>query len=133
MPNGPNPLTAPFSTLKQIGEQANVAIQSLGTGMARAASQGFDALASGAPPLPGVPGAAGAPQLPSPQALMPANLQATLSQIENVVIPAGLPRPSQMAGQPAFQPPAQPPAAPAPPPGGQAITGRRRITSLGGY
>jgi len=132
MTNGtiPNLLAAPLTTLKQIGEQANQAIQSLGTGMARAASQGLDTLISGAPPLPGLPGVTGQ-GLPTPQQLLPANLAQALGQIENVLIPPGLPRPSQALGGVAPTP-APTPAAPAPP-APTAVTGRRRITELGGY
>lgn len=134
MANGqlPNPLLAPLTTLKQIGEQANLSIQSLGTGLARGASQGLDALITGVPALPGVPGAAAVPGLPSN--LMPANLQQALGQIENVLIPPGLPRPSRALGgaAPPAPPPPATPAAP-PVPAATAVTGRRRITELGGY
>ncbi|KKK80520.1 hypothetical protein LCGC14_2822690, partial [marine sediment metagenome] len=63
MPNGPfNPLTAPLTMIKQVGEQAAATISSLGSGMSQAASQGLDAIITGVPPLPGMPGAApGAP------------------------------------------------------------------------
>jgi len=98
MANAVNPLTLPLSTIKQMGEQANVAIQSLGTGMTRATSQTLDALMGGIPALPGMPGGnGGAPAgLPTPQGLMPANLQQALGQVENLLIPPGLPRPSQV-------------------------------------
>ncbi|KKM83050.1 hypothetical protein LCGC14_1313270 [marine sediment metagenome] len=96
-----NPLTAPLSALKQIGEQTNVAIQSMGTGLTRATSQTLDALVGGFPPLPGMPGAqarvtTGLPGFPGPGALLPANLQQALGQVENLLIPPGLPRPSQV-------------------------------------
>lgn len=133
MPNGtiPNPLAAPLTAIKQLGEQTNQAIQSLGIGMARSASQGLDALITGAPPIPGLPGAAGA-GLPTPQQLLPVNLAQALGQIENVLIPPGLPRPSQaMKGvvpTPAAPTPQPQPTQPTP----QAVTGRRRISELGG-
>ena len=96
MPNGPfNPLTAPLTMLKQVGEQTAAAISSVGTGMTQVASQGLDSLISGVPPLPGVPGAANAGRVPTPQQLMPANLQQAMTQVENLLIPPGLPKPSQ--------------------------------------
>lgn len=125
MPNGPNPLTAPFQAIKQIGEQANLGIQSLGTGLARTASMGIDSLMAAAPPVPGLPGGQG---LPTPQSLMPANLTQALVQVENL-IPAGLPRPSQLL---AVKPLAPTPLAPTP----QNQVGRpARMPSLasGGY
>ena len=95
MANGSvNPLTAPLQALKQVGEQANMGLQQLGAGMAQAASTGLDSLMAAAPPLPGVPGVA-AGQFPTPASLMPGNLGQALSQVENILIPAGLPRPSQ--------------------------------------
>ena len=131
MANGamPNPLAAPLTAIKQLGEQTNQAIQSLGTGLARSASQGLDALVSGVPPIPGIPGANARAGLPTPQQLMPANLQQVLGQIENVLIPPGLPRPSQALKGAAPTPAAPTPQAPAP----TAVSGRRRITELGGY
>lgn len=135
MPNQQvNPLTAPLTMIKQVGEQTAVAIQSLGTGMTQAASQGLDSLIAGVPPIPGVPGVPGVPAavpgIPTPQQLLPANLQQALSQVENLLIPPGLPRPS-MAFRPAA-PPAPPPtppptpAAPAAEPSG-AVPMRRRV------
>lgn len=111
MPNGQaNPLAAPLTAFKQMGEQTAAAIQSIGTGMTQAASQGLDTLISGVPGMPGMPGVPAAGKgIPSPQQLMPANLQQALGQIENVLIPPGLPRPSQaLAKQPAPQPQPQP-------------------------
>lgn len=107
MPNGMvNPLAAPLTMLKQVGEQTHQAIQTLGTTVTRTASQGLDTLISGVPGVPGVPGA---PNGITPAALMPANLQQVLGQVENLLIPPGLPRPSQAMRPTA--PPA-PPAAP---------------------
>lgn len=127
MPNGPlNPLVAPLQAMKQIGEQANMGIQSLGTGLAQTASMGLDTLMSAAPALPGVPGvAAGVPGVPG----LPNNIKQVLSQVENVIIPAGLPRLSQMAPQPPAQqqPPAPQPLAQ------QPQVARRAIKQLGGY
>ena len=96
MPNGQfNPLTAPLTMIKQVGEQTAATISSLGSGMSMAASQGLDAIITGVPPLPGLPGAQPSPGAPTPAALMPANLQQAMSQVENLLIPPGLPRPSQ--------------------------------------
>ncbi len=116
MPNGPfNPLTAPLTMIKQVGEQASTAIQSVGLGMTQMASQGLDTLITGVPGLPGAPGVAARPGIPTPQQLMPANLQQALGQVENLLIPPGLPRPSQ-----AFK--AAPTPVPTPPPTPAAVT-----------
>lgn len=130
MANQANPLTAPLTALKQMGEQASAAISSMGTGMTQTVSQGLDALITGVPGMPGIPGApAAAPGLPTPQQLMPANLQQALGQVENLLIPPGLPRPSQaLTRQPA--PPPPPPPSPqgnqvAEPSGAQPM--RRRV------
>lgn len=115
-----NPLTAPLSMLKQVGEQTSAAIQSVGSGLTRAASQSLDALVGGLPGLPGAGAGAGrVAGIPTPQQLMPANLQQALGQIENILIPAGLPKPSQ-----AFKKTTTPPAAEtaAPANGGAAAT-----------
>ena len=134
MPNGQvNPLTAPLTMIKQVGEQASAAIASVGTSMSMAASQGLDALITGVPPLPGAPGVAAAPGLPTPAQLMPANLQQALGQVENLLIPPGLPRPSQAfkaAPTPTPTPPAPPTqgAQPTPP----AMAQRRRVAERRG-
>lgn len=160
MPNGnqvTNPLAAPLQSLSQLGVQLSQGLQSLGSNLTTSLSQGLQTLAQGMPPLPGLPGAqaqGGLPQLPTPQSLMPANLTQALSQIENVVIPQGLPKPSALMGQmpapAAEQPAAQQPGvgvitqgSPTTPavfqtpngykPAQTAIAGRRRITALGGY
>jgi len=135
MPNGPlNPLTAPLTMIKQVGEQASATISSLGTGMTTVASQGLDALITGVPTLPGMPGAA--PGQPTPASLMPANIQQAMTQVENLLIPPGLPRPSQaMRMQPTRQPTPQP-AAPAQPSAGAevptAMAQRRRVAERRG-
>ena len=134
MPNGQfNPFTAPLTMIKQIGEQASVAIQGLGTGMTQTASQGLDAIIAGVPPVPGMPAPAAAPGLPTPAQLMPANLQQALGQVENLLIPPGLPRPSQAfkaVPTPQPTPPAQPTqgAQPTPP----AVAQRRRVAERRG-
>jgi len=133
MPNGQfNPFTAPLTMLKQVGEQASVAIQGLGTGMTTAASQGLDALISGVPVLPGVPGVAAAPGIPTPQQLMPANLQQALGQVENLLIPPGLPRPSQALKAAAPPPPPPPPTDQGAPPTPPAMAQRRRVSERRG-
>lgn len=141
-----NPLSAPILGIKSIGDGLTQSVQSLHTSIASSLSQGLGALSSGLPALPGLPGgqAAGAlPKLPGIQSLMPANLTQALSGIENVVIPAGLPRVSSLLNPAAATPPAPaaPPAQPAAiiqqpdgsKPANTAIQGRRRITQLGGY
>lgn len=136
MPNGPfNPFTAPLTMIKQVGEQASTAIQSVGTGMTQMASQGLDSLITGVPPLPGVPGVAAAPGIPTPQQLMPANLQQALGQVENLLIPPGLPRPSQvLRAAPTPTPPPPTPAAvnQGAPPTPPAMAQRRRVAERRG-
>lgn len=126
MPNQINPIAAPLTAIKQIGEQANVAIQTLGTQVTMTASQGLDTLIAAAPPVPGVPGA---PAAAVPNAgLFPAI--PALAQVENLIIPAGLPRPSQVMGAPpapAPAAPAAPPAAPVRPLFAPRVTERRGI------
>jgi len=129
MPNQ-NPLTAPLTMLKQVGEQANVAIQGLGMGMSQAASQSLDTLIAGVPAIPGVPGVpAAAPGIPS---LMPANLQQALGQVENLLIPPGLPRPSQAFRAPTPTPPPPPPPTQGAPPTPLAVAQRRRVAERRG-
>lgn len=140
MPNGQiNPLTAPLTMLKQVGEQASAAIASVGTSMSQAASQGLDTLITGVPALPGVPGVPGVaarPGIPTPAQLMPANLQQALGQVENLLIPPGLPRPSQaFRAAPVVTPPPQP--QPTPPTQGAeavppAMAQRRRVAERRG-
>ncbi|KKM83104.1 hypothetical protein LCGC14_1312760 [marine sediment metagenome] len=127
-----NPLTAPLTMIKQVGEQAATAIQSVGSGLTTMASQGLDTLITGVPGLPGLPGAAATPGIPTPQQLMPANLQQALGQVENLLIPPGLPRPSQAfrAVSPP-QPTPTPAAAPAQPPPA-AVAQRRRVAERRG-
>jgi len=109
MPRG-NPLAAPIAALKQMGETANVTIQGLGTGITRAASGTLDALVAGIPPLPGLPGApAAGAGLPTAQQLLPANLTQALGQVENLLIPPGLPRPTQILRGATRPTPPQPP------------------------
>ncbi len=137
MTMGGNLLTAPLSAIKQIGEQASASVQGLGSGLTRAASGTLDALAAGLPGLPGLPGAAArAPQFPTAQSLLPANLTQALGQVENLLIPPGLPRPSGLI--PGVKPPVteQPPAAEKPAPANGANSGamasRRQVAERRG-
>ena len=127
MPIGFNPITAPLSLIKQVGEQANVSIQSVGSSMAQAASGTLDALMGAVPPLPGAPAAPGraAARPGNSSSLLPRNLAQVLRQVENVVIPSGLPRISAALAK--VPPPA--PAAPArpTPPAPPAVATRVRI------
>jgi len=137
MNNGPvNPLTAPLTMIKQVGEQASATISSLGTGMTQAASQGLDSIISGVPVLPGMPGVTPGARALTPQSLMPANLQQALGQVENLLIPPGLPRPSQALGLPRVTPPTpQPQPTPQPSAGAEtppAMAQRRRIAERRG-
>ena len=137
MPNGQfNTLTAPLTMIKQVGEQTAAMVSNLGTGMTQAASQGLDAIITGIPVLPGMPGAVAPTGLPTPQGLMPANLQQAMSQVENLLIPPGLPKPSQaMRAQPQVVTQPQP-AAPAQPTVGAetppAMAQRRRVAERRG-
>ena len=137
MPNGIfNPLTAPLTMIKQVGEQTAATISSLGSGMTQAASQGLDAIITGVPPLPGLPGAQPSPGAPTPAALMPANLQQAMSQVENLLIPPGLPKPSQaLRAQPTPRPQPQPTPAAQPTAGVEtppAMAQRRRVAERRG-
>ncbi len=134
MPPQINPLTAPLTMLKQVGEQANAAIASVGTSMSMAASQGLDTLIAGVPPLPGVPGVpAAVPGVPTVPSLMPANLQQALGQVENLLIPPGLPRPSQAFRAVPTPPPTPPPTpAVAVEPTPLAMAQRRRVAERRG-
>ncbi len=125
----PNPLAAPLMTLKQIGEQTNQMISSMGMNLARSTSQGLDALASGS--LPGLPGATGK-GLSLPSNLMPKNLTAALTNIQNVLLPPGLTKTVVTQPTTTVTPTPGGPAAPAAP-AATGVTGRRRITELGGY
>jgi len=136
MPNGQfNPFTAPLTMIKQVGEQASVAIQGLGTGMTTVASQGLDTLIAGVPGVPGIPGAPAAapPGVPTPQQLLPANLQQALGQVENLLIPPGLPRPSQaLRAAPPTPPPAPAAGAQGAEPAPPAVATRRRVAERRG-
>ncbi len=131
-PQGFNPLTAPLSLLKQVGEQTNIGIQTMGSGMAQAVSSSLDALMGivpGGNPSPN-PGPRGNPRSPNPQQLLPRNLTQALSRVENVILPPGLPRISTMLAPRAPAPPAPP--APARPPAPPAPAVRRRVAERRG-
>ena len=123
MPNGQfNPLATLATSARQINEQANQAVKSLGDSFTQATSQLLTTAAQGMPPLPPLPGAQNNPGPRSnpgpfangggfPQLLPPQALQA-VSQVEDVAFPAGFPKPTQVLGlrrarvapQPAEQP-----------------------------
>lgn len=113
MPNAiASALAAPFSSLKQLNSQAVNSVNSLNTGLITSLNQGLDALSAGAPPpLPGIGGQQAA--FPTPASLMPANLSESLSNIENVLIPAGFPKLSQAVSPAAQQQEKAPPSTPA--------------------
>lgn len=114
---GDNLLTAPLTTIKQLGEQGNQAIQSLGNNMANVASKSIDTLVQKAPTLPGMGGGGGG----GSESLAPASLTKVISKVEEV-LPASL-KLSQKLGKTTEQAPAQPvsttTAAPASPNGQQ--------------
>lgn len=102
---GFNPLAGPANILRQFGEQAN----SLLLGAQGQATQGVSGLlrsiASGAPPLPGLPAIAGngggnpngnnngVPGIPTPAGV--AQLLRPLAQLESSILPRGVPGPAQ--------------------------------------
>ena len=144
MPNGQqfNPLATLASSARVMGEQANTAIKSLGDAFSQSTSQLLSTAAQAVPPLPGAPGGQqGNPNRgnPGPQAqlpsLIPTQALRAFSQVEEIVLPKGLPRPSaallQAAGvQPApaaAREPAPTPPAPPPPTAVSRIPERRGI------
>jgi len=135
MPNqNANPLTAPLSVIKSLGETMTQSVQQLTNGLTRTASQGLDALITGVPPVPGMPAAQRGAI--TPQSLLPGNFIQALGNIENVLIPPGLPKPTTMinGGKLVVPQPAGPqPAAPAAVSNGTAVTGRRVISEMRGY
>lgn len=122
----PNPFALAANTIRQIGESANQTVQSVGNQFAQVTSQGLRAVASGGPPLPlpGVAGgiplpfATGNPNgggnsngnpngnpngnqtgplgLPSLQQVLPIQAIQAVGQLENSILPAGIPRVSQL-------------------------------------
>lgn len=130
MPNG---IPDPFSALRQLGEQAQVGLKQLGDTVATGASQMLGTLGAplrggaGALRLPGLPGLTSNPGNPgNPNNLggLLAPLTAPLqmvSQLEEVAIPRGMPRPAAQllrsirgaAPAPTPAPPAEPTPTPA--------------------
>lgn len=94
----PNPVALAANTVRQLGETANQTVQSLGNQLAQTSSTLLSGLANGAGPLPlpGISGANGGGPLPTPQQLVPTQALQAISQLENAVLPAGLPRPAAM-------------------------------------
>lgn len=121
MANQFNPITAPLGMIKQLGETANRSIQMIQSSAVQTASQGLDMLMAGVPPLPGMPAAARGNPNPGQQ-LLPANMVQALSQLENLAIPPGLPRLTQMMQ--GITPAPAPPAPAAAPPPAAAAPGR---------
>lgn len=91
-----NFLTAPLSLIKQVGEQTNQTVQSIGNSMASTASKGIDSIIQNAPALPGLPGG-------EAKSMLPTSLQSVLTKVEEI-----LPMPKTKTTAPSA------PAAPAP-------------------
>ena len=149
MPNGQfNPLATLATSARQMNEQANQVVKSLGDSFTQTTNQLLASAAQGLPPLPPLPGMTqgngskngngsnpgngnGGP-FPSLQQLVPAQALQAVSQVEDVVFPAGFPRPSQVflgAARPKRQTMEQPPAEHAQPP---AMAGRQPGLGVGG-
>ena len=128
-----NPFTAPLQALKQIGEQTNAAIQQMGTSVASVASTGLDGLINIVPGLPGRNKPAPARRgVPTAKSLLPAGLTQALGRVEDLIIPAGLPRPSAVLGGKAAPPPPPPAQPPAPAPTATPPAARRRVSTRRG-
>ncbi|KKM66361.1 hypothetical protein LCGC14_1481910, partial [marine sediment metagenome] len=139
-----NPFANMASSLRMVGEQANTAIKTLGDGVAQGASQMLTSAAQAAPPLPGIPGAQGnpgrgnpgnpGPKVALPQLIPTAALRA-FSQVEEIVLPKGAPRPAATLLKTAgVQPPPAPARDPAPTPeAARPTVSVPKITNLGGY
>ena len=129
-----NPLAALFSSVRAMGEQANVSIKGLGDGLAQGVNQLLATAAQAAPPLPGLPMGQGNPgprgnpnggnpnggKLPS---LIPTAALQAIKQVEDVVLPKGFTGPAAALlvatgaqPAPAREPLRQPAAAPPPTP-----------------
>lgn len=147
MPNGQivNPLAALANTARQIGEQANNTLQGVGNSLTQATSQLLATAAKG-PGLPGLPlrlpgipglGGGGGSTHRGNSNGFPAGLISAFTGIEDVVIPRGLPRPSQVLlglGGPKKTAEVEEPAAPVPPAPAATVTpgveGAQRPTEL---
>jgi hypothetical protein len=97
-----NPIAMGANVLRQIGETANQTVMTLGNQFAQTQSQLLRGLATGQPPLslslPGLGangngGGVGAGPLGLP---LPTEALRSINQLENSILPAGLPRPSSM-------------------------------------
>ena len=122
MPNGQfNPLATLATSARQLNEQANQVVKSLGDSFTQTTNQLLASAAQGLPPLPPLPGATqgngskngngNGGALPSLRQLVPAQALQAVSQVEDVVIPVGFPRPSQvlLGARPRRQAMEQPP------------------------
>lgn len=150
----PNPFALVANTVRQIGESANQTVQSVGNQFAQVTSQGLRAVASGGPPLPlpgvaggiplpfGNPGGsshnnnnngnqAGPLGLPSLQQLLPVQAIQAVGQLENSILPAGVPRISQLLLSMAGGVPANG-EGPAPEPGPAALPAPSRVPGTEG-
>ncbi len=108
MANGQfNPLATLATSARQLNEQANQAVKSLGDSFTQTTNQLLATAAQGLPPLPPLPGAQasnpgngrgnsnGGSGLPQLQQLIPTQALQAVSQVEDVLLPPGIPRPSQ--------------------------------------
>jgi hypothetical protein len=105
-----NPIAMGANVLRQIGETANQTVMTLGNQFAQTNSQILRGIATGAPPGLPLPGAAGNPGNPNGQLglfplgngaaagplglPLPTEALRSINQLENSILPAGLPRPS---------------------------------------
>lgn len=144
MANGQfNPLATLATSARQLNEQANQVVKSLGDSFTQTTNQLLASAAQGLPALPPLPGAQGNPGngrgnpngapnggFPQLQQLIPAPALQAVSQVEDVLLPPGVPRPSQalLGARPRRQVMEQPPAEqPAP-----AAPGRQPGMGVGG-
>lgn len=100
-----SPVALGANVLRQIGETGVQTVTTLGQQFAQANSTILRQIASGAPPFPlalPIPGLGGNPGnpnggaglLPTPASLIPTPALQAIAQLENSVLPAGLPRPA---------------------------------------
>lgn len=83
--------SAPINAIKQITEQGNQSIQTLGTGLTSTLNKGLDALGKGLPSIPGM-------SKEKVQSLAPTALTSALTKVEDVALPQGIPRISEKLG-----------------------------------
>ncbi len=154
MPNGQfNPLATLATSARQLNEQANQVVKSLGDSITQTTNQLLASAAQGLPALPPLPGAQasnpgnnpgnhrgnpnggnpnGAPNggFPTLQQLIPAQAIQAVSQVEDVLLPPGLPRPSQALLQATgAKPRRQAPAPAAESPAAPATSARVGVTA----